>query len=586
MEISSGDLTLDADGHPESIWVFRMGTTFNALTGRQVILANGARGTTVFWQVGSSTRTRRGPGCGPGAALAAVRWRMVLPLAAVLSTLHYEGDVAAAGGDYAEVAFAVPAGTVEIQVAHTDGSADVILDWGVWGPDGFRGWGGGNTEDAVIGVAESSRSYLPGAITPGAWTLVIGKAKLAAGAGHYSVDVTCRDDATLTVRPRSEYVPAVLGTEPHHWLKGDFHVHDSESGDANASIPEIVALMDSQGLDFANLSDHNTTSQLPFEPAFNGAGQHRLLLRGAEITTYAGHANAVGISTYVDHRVGLDGRTISDVIADVKAQGGLFLVNHPTLELGSTCIGCAWSYPDTPWDQVDGLEIITGKWDVVEPLFVPTAIALWDQQLDAGHHIAAVSGSDDHRAGRGTGTIETPVGSPCTLVLTDELSERAIIDAVKAGRTMVNLRGPHDPVVSFQLERPGDDAGSAAVEIGDTIEIPERVGVAAQVRVQTGQGMFVQLIRDGVKLATARVDSDDFSHTFTDAVGLTSHRYRIELVDEGGARIVVTSHIYVVGVAGGPALDESGCCNSNPQPPLLALLAILPLVRRRRPTCT
>lgn len=43
------------------------------------------------------------------------------------------------------------------------------------GPDGFRGWGGGNTEDAVIGVDESSRSYLPGPITPGTSKVVIGK---------------------------------------------------------------------------------------------------------------------------------------------------------------------------------------------------------------------------------------------------------------------------------------------------------------------------------------------------------------------------------------------------------------------------
>ena len=64
MEISSGDLTLDADGHPESIWVFRMGTTFNALTGPQVILANGARGTNVVCQGARprrSARTARSP---------------------------------------------------------------------------------------------------------------------------------------------------------------------------------------------------------------------------------------------------------------------------------------------------------------------------------------------------------------------------------------------------------------------------------------------------------------------------------------------------------------------------------------------
>ncbi len=55
MQILSGDLTLDAGGHSESVWVFQMGTTFTSFSGRNVILLNGARGTNVFWQVGSST---------------------------------------------------------------------------------------------------------------------------------------------------------------------------------------------------------------------------------------------------------------------------------------------------------------------------------------------------------------------------------------------------------------------------------------------------------------------------------------------------------------------------------------------------
>ncbi|MBL0219542.1 MAG: hypothetical protein IPQ07_37460 [Myxococcales bacterium] len=92
---------------------------------------------------------------------------MVLPFLAVLSQMHYEGDVSAAGGDYADVAFDVPAGTVGDQVSTPTNSEFVILDWGVWSPRGFRGWGGGNTDDAIIGVEQSSRSYLPGPITPG-----------------------------------------------------------------------------------------------------------------------------------------------------------------------------------------------------------------------------------------------------------------------------------------------------------------------------------------------------------------------------------------------------------------------------------
>lgn len=55
LEISSGDLTLDAQNDPSAVWVFQMATTFIAFSGHKVILVNGARDTNVFWQVGSST---------------------------------------------------------------------------------------------------------------------------------------------------------------------------------------------------------------------------------------------------------------------------------------------------------------------------------------------------------------------------------------------------------------------------------------------------------------------------------------------------------------------------------------------------
>lgn len=54
LEISSGDLTLDAQGDPDAIWVFQMATTLTTTIGRQVILINGATPGNVYWQVGSS----------------------------------------------------------------------------------------------------------------------------------------------------------------------------------------------------------------------------------------------------------------------------------------------------------------------------------------------------------------------------------------------------------------------------------------------------------------------------------------------------------------------------------------------------
>lgn len=492
---------------------------------------------------------------------------MLLPVLAVLSTMHYEGDVAPTGGDYAAVEFAVPAGTVEIQIAHTDGSDFVILDWGVWSPEGFRGWGGGLTDDAIIGVDQSSRGYLAGPISAGTWTVMVGKAKLEPTGARYAIDVTCRDDATLTVRPTAPFQPVVLSTE-RRWYKGDFHVHSEQSGDATATLDEIVALARNRGLDFVNLSDHNTSSQLPLIAALQATLPDVLLLRGAEITTYAGHGNAVGSTGYVDHRIGHAGRTIQGVLDDVAAQGGAFIVNHPALDLGDACIGCAWNHPDTDWTKVAGIEVLTGKWELTERLFTPGAIALWDAQLDAGHRIAAIGGSDDHRAGTGTGTTDTPLGSPTTLVLSDGLGEAAIVDAIRAGRTIVQLRGPDDPLVAMTL---------GGAEIGDTIDVAT---AEVTVSIAGGAGMFVQLWRDGARLEQVEIPSDDFTHVFSDeAAG--PHRYRVEVIDEANQRIVVTSHIYA-NVAG-----AAGCCEAAGRGPrgaaLPALLVVLAL-RRRRPT--
>jgi hypothetical protein len=54
LEISSGDLTLDAQGDPNAVWIFQMGSTLITTVGRQVILSGGATAANVFWQVGSS----------------------------------------------------------------------------------------------------------------------------------------------------------------------------------------------------------------------------------------------------------------------------------------------------------------------------------------------------------------------------------------------------------------------------------------------------------------------------------------------------------------------------------------------------
>lgn len=476
-----------------------------------------------------------------------------------------EGDVTAAGGDFVDVPFDVPAGVVEIQISHTDGSSDVILDWGVWGPEGFRGWGGGNTEDAIIGVEQSSRSYLPGPITPGTWNVVVGKAKLGANGGHYSIDITCRTTATLTVEPRAAYTPVVL-SEERRWYKGDFHVHSVQSGDAGATFDQIATLAKSRGLDFVNLSDHNTNSQHALIAAYQPSQPDLLFLRGAEITTYSGHTNSVGTSEYIEHRLGYNGRTVAGIADDIATQGGVMIVNHPVLDLGSECIGCKWDHvDDTPWDKVAAMELITGPFEIGVQAFVPRVITLWDSLLDQGHRIAVVGGSDDHRAGMDTGPTSSPIGSPTTLVLAENLSESAIVEAVRAGRTIVQLRGSDDPFVELAI-------GNA--KIGDDVEGLSTV--TADVHVVGGDGTIAQLWRDGVKLEQKPVTGADTHVTFTDKPGAQLRRYRVELINDLNQRIVVTNHIYVDGVAD----DGCGCRSSSGGGGLFVALAAL-LARRR-----
>jgi hypothetical protein len=501
---------------------------------------------------------------------------MLLPLAATLSTMTYTGDVPAAGGDYADVAFAVPAGTKEIRIAHSDGSEGEILDWGVWSPDGFRGWGGGLTDDAVIGVAQSSRGYVAGPIAAGMWTLVIGKALIDPSGAHYTVTVTCNDTASLPVKPQAAYAPIVRNAA-RGWYRGDFHVHSEESGDADATFDQITALAAARGLDFVNLSDHNTVSQHALAAAYNASHTGPLLLRGAEITTYAGHGNAVGISAYVDHRIGYRGRAITGVLADVAAQGGIFIVNHPKLDLGMACIGCAWNHPDTDWSRVAGLELITGNWDTSINTFVPQVLPMWDALLDRGYRIAAIGGSDDHTAGRSTGPTASSVGSPTTLVLADNLSEAAIIAAIQHGRTIVQLRGPMDPVVDVHLRR----ADASAAELGDDVD-----GITSAeltVAITGGAGTIAQLWRDGEKLDGQQpVTADPATLTFRDPAPPGNHRYRVEVVNSLGSRLVVTSHIYATIVAP-PAepSDDGGGCGATRSLGLAPLLALLALRRRR-----
>jgi len=454
-------------------------------------------------------------------------------LARADSTVLLEGEVPP-GQAYFVLPFEVPAGTAEIEVRHDDLSDMNILDWGLLAPEGFRGYGGGNTEPAIVGVLASSRSYHTGPITPGRWLVYAGAARITELPARYRVEVLLRDAPTLAPEPeRGAYVaPTPLSSEAR-WYAGDFHVHSRESGDASPSLDEVLTFAEGRGLDFVMLSEHNTTSQLELYAAAQARHPTVLLVPGIEVTTYQGHAMAIGGTGWIDHRLGLEGRTMDAMIADAHASGALFSINHPALAIGDLCIGCGWM-ADADLADLDALEIQTGAYSVTGRLFYRTTETMWEDLVVAGHHVTAIGGSDDHRAGTGTGRFDSPIGSPTTMVFADELSVAAIMEGVRRGRTVVKLEGPEDPMLELR---------SSELEASSDTIVADRTSLVVRVT-DAALGGTLRIVPRGVRRNPRRGTGGGLRHEETLIAGGAESAIRAELVIGGQPR-VVTSHVFL-----------------------------------------
>jgi len=405
--------------------------------------------------------------------------------------IRHDGNVPAGSETHFFLPFEVPEGIAEIEVRHDDLSDANILDWGLDDPNGFRGWGGGNREPAIVGIDAASRSYVPGPIAAGTWEVVVGKAKIVDPPGRYSVEITLRETPTLPAQSerRPYEAPRPLAREAR-WYAGDFHVHSRESGDAQPTIEEILEFAESRGLDFVMLSEHNTNSQLSLYAAAQAKFPRVLLLPGVEFTTYAGHANGIGAREWVDHRIGVRGATIDAAIDSFHEQGALFSINHPQLRLGDACIGCAWEHVVDP-QKIDAVEVRTG---------VVTGRSYWESIVRQGSHAAPVGGSDDHRGGIVGSAIDSPIGTPTTMVYAEELSVDAILDGIRDGRTVVKFQGRDGAMIDTEAsgERRGDIVYATVSTLHATVT--------------AGNGMTLRLIKNGGVLETTAIDADPFVH--------------------------------------------------------------------------
>ena len=443
------------------------------------------------------------------AALLGLLFAVVSVNARAQDPIHIEGDVPPGDETHFFVPFEVPEGIVEIEIRHDDMSSANILDWGLDDPNGFRGWGGGNSEPAIVGVDAASRSYVPGPIQAGTWEVVVGKARIDDPPGRYVIDIFLRTEATLPEQPRSTYAdPGVLNAEAR-WYAGDFHVHSRQSGDATPTMRENMELAEEVGLDFIVLTEHNTNSGLSLFGSIQPDFPDLLMLPGVEWTTYSGHANAFGATEWVDHKIGVRGVTTEAAIEAFHEQGALFSINHPTVPGDNFCIGCPWEIEVDP-ETIDGVEVMSAIWRAVD---------YWEALVADGSRAAAMGGSDDHRGGEGSGPLYTPLGSPTTMVYAENLSVDAILDGIRAGRTVVKFNGIDDPMLVTEL---------SGERVGDTV-FADSSTLSAEVR--GGDGLTLLVIKNGEEIDRVEITGDSYTHTRpVTAPSEGEDRYRHEVV--------------------------------------------------------
>lgn len=442
-------------------------------------------------------------------------------------------DTAAFGPDdaktYREHAFRVPAETKALRLEFRyDRGGDLphnLLTLSLFDPAGFRGAAHRFAPRQVVELdpARATPGFLAGELPPGPWTAEVALHGVIAGGG-YSLKAEARPPVPA-VGPPSRSGAAAARPGPLRWLRGELHLH-SDHSDGRWSVEEMAAHARGRGLDFLFLTDHNTVSGV--DALREAVGDGMAVLPGTELTTFRGHALALGPGRWVDWRTGRRGRTIDAVARDVRDAGGLFVVAHPDAPPDEVCTGCRWTHADFDPALADAVEVWGGLWDGPEERN-EGCLALWRAWLNAGHRLAATGATDAHRPEDWVGPV------PLTYVEAESASLPAILAGLRAGRTYVSS-GP-----GLSLEGRRTDGSRAG--LGETL-VPRR-GDGLVARCSAAPRAELRLVAQGQTLARARVEGE----AGLEAAPGPGHRWACAELwrEDGAALLAVTSPIYLRG---------------------------------------
>jgi len=356
--------------------------------------------------------------------------------------------------------FEVPVGVTRIDVrAELDygsttnrGIADLGLfdprGYGPGGP-GFRGWQGGAGSGFTLTGDQNTTStwYKAGPIPSGTWHLAQYYLRAGEHPLKYKYTIKLSFDGT---QPPSQFprLPnsdnRTVSTESRYY-SGNLHCHSTHS-DGALSFVDLIKRNKQFGFDFVVSTEHNTPTAIYDFPKAEEVGP--LLIIGTELTTPGGHAGILGQRPgyWWDFRTDPGDGGLPSIIQEVHRQNGVMIINHPF----ATCTTCTWTFPESEWTGVTGVEVWNSHWNPVDE----AALAWWDRLLRSGKHLNAYGGTDYHR---GDDALE-----PATWTYSKGLSTRSVMSGLRNGHTILSDSATNRHLdVTLDGRLPGDEVNSA-----------------------------------------------------------------------------------------------------------------------------
>ncbi|MEO3750583.1 CehA/McbA family metallohydrolase [Streptomyces sp. B6B3] len=415
------------------------------------------------------------------------------------STRTLTGHLATGAADFVYVPVEVPRGVRRIAVSYgydrptvPAGTPGNALDIGIFDErgtdlpgDGFRGWSGGFRAEFAISAEEATPGYLAGPVNAGTWHVVLGPYTVAPQGLNYELALTL-DHGAPGRTPTPVYPPERAAGRGRAWYRGDCHLHTVHS-DGQRTPAEVAAAARAAGLDFITTTEHNTSSG---HGAWQGLwGDDLLILCGEEITTRNGHYLALGIDpgAFVDWRYRARDGAYARYARRIRRAGGLVVPAHPH----ATCVGCAWKFGVL---EADAVEVWNGPWTADDEL----AVATWDGMLvgDGGRDwLPAMGNSDAHREPQ-------VVGLPQTVVLADDLSRRAILAGLRAGRSYLAESS------SVELSLSVSDERGRHASIGERLVADAGTEVTVHAEVSGVPGGTLRLVTDQGLMRSEPIPAD------------------------------------------------------------------------------